>query len=70
MLSHQTYVRHPITNKLNPINKQALWPYILHRQSDRRSSEKFVTTFADRGRCVFSTTDPYRRILGFLDLNR
>jgi hypothetical protein len=36
------------------------------RPSDRRLSAKLVPTFADRGCCIVSTTDPYGRILGFL----
>jgi hypothetical protein len=47
-----------------------LWPESasgLYRPSDRRLSAKLVPTFSDRGYCVVSTTDPYGRILGFLD---
>jgi CBS-domain-containing membrane protein len=40
------------------------WP------SDRRLSAKLVPTFADRGFHVVSVTDPYSRILGFLDQSR
>jgi hypothetical protein len=32
-----------------------------------RPSSKVVPTFADRGCCVGSATDPHCRILGFLD---
>jgi hypothetical protein len=39
----------------------------LYRQSDRRSSAKLVPTSADRGCHVVCVTDPYGRILGFLD---
>jgi hypothetical protein len=42
----------------------------LYRPSDRRLSLKLVPTFADRGCHVVSVTDPYGRILGFLDRNR
>jgi hypothetical protein len=42
----------------------------LYRPSDRRSSAKWVPTFADRGCHVISVTDPYGRILGFLDRSR
>jgi CBS-domain-containing membrane protein len=42
----------------------------LYRPSDRRSSAKLVPTFADIGCHVLSVTDPYRRILGFLDRSR
>jgi hypothetical protein len=39
----------------------------LYRQNDRRLSAKLVPTSADRGCHVVSVTDPYGRILGFLD---
>jgi hypothetical protein len=39
----------------------------LFRPSDRRSSVKLVPTVADRGYHVVSVTDPYGRILDFLD---
>jgi hypothetical protein len=39
----------------------------LHRRSDRRLSAKLVPTFAGRGCHMVSVTDPYGRILGFLD---
>jgi hypothetical protein len=39
----------------------------LYRPSDRRESAKLVLTFVDRGRYGVSVTDPYCRILGFLD---
>jgi hypothetical protein len=42
----------------------------LYRQSDRRFSAKWLPTFADKGCHVVSVTDPYSRILGFLDRNR
>jgi hypothetical protein len=38
--------------------------------SDRRLSAKLVPTFADRWCHVVSVTDPYGRILGFLDWSR
>jgi hypothetical protein len=38
-----------------------------YRPSDRRLSAKLVPTSADRGCHVVSLTDPYCRILGFLD---
>jgi hypothetical protein len=42
----------------------------LYRQSGRRKSAKLVPTFAD-GKChVVSMTDPYGRILDFLDWSR
>jgi hypothetical protein len=42
----------------------------LYRPSDRRFSAKWVPTFADKGCHVVSVTDPYGRILGFLDRSR
>jgi hypothetical protein len=42
----------------------------LYRQSDRRLSAKWLQTFADKGCHVISVTDPYGRILGFLDRSR
>jgi hypothetical protein len=39
----------------------------LYRLRDRRLSEKLVPTFADRGCYVVSLTDPYGRILDFLE---
>jgi hypothetical protein len=53
--------------------KQTPWPESaseLYRPSDRRLLAKLVPTFADRGRHVVSVTDPYGRILGFLDRTR
>jgi hypothetical protein len=47
-----------------------LWPESsseLYLPRDRRLSAKLVLTFADRGSHVVSVTDPYGRILGFLD---
>jgi hypothetical protein len=39
----------------------------LYRPSDRRLLAKLVQIFADRGCHVVSATDPYGRILEFLD---
>jgi hypothetical protein len=41
----------------------------LYRLNDRRLSAKLVPTFADKWCRLVSTTDPYGRILGFLDRN-
>jgi hypothetical protein len=46
------------------------WPETaseLYRPSDRSLSAKLVATFADRRCHVVSVTDPYGRILDFLD---
>jgi CBS-domain-containing membrane protein len=42
----------------------------LYRPSDRYLSEKLVPKFTDRRFHVVSVTDPYGRILGFLDRSR
>jgi hypothetical protein len=42
----------------------------LYRLSDRRLSAKLLPTFEVWGCHVVSTTDPYGRILGFLDQSR
>jgi hypothetical protein len=42
----------------------------LYRPSDRRLSATWLPTFADRGCHVVSVTDPYGRILDFLDRSR
>jgi hypothetical protein len=42
----------------------------LYRPSNRRMSAKWLPTFADKGCHVVSVTDPYGRILGFLDRSR
>jgi hypothetical protein len=54
-------------------NKQTPWPESaseLYRQSDSRLSKKLVSTFADIRYQVVIVTDPYCRILGFLDWSR
>jgi hypothetical protein len=51
--------------------KQTPWPQSAsERPSDRRLSTKLVPTFADRGCRVVSATDPYGRVVGFLDRSR
>jgi hypothetical protein len=50
--------------------KQTPWPEPmskLYPPSNCRLSAKLVSTFADRGSHVVRVTDPYGRILGFLD---
>jgi hypothetical protein len=42
----------------------------LYRPSDSRLLAKWLPTLADRGCNVVSVTDPYGRILGFLDKSR
>jgi hypothetical protein len=57
----------------NKKNKQTPWSESaseLYRPSDRRFSAKWLPTFADKGCHVGSVTDPYVRILGFLDRSR
>jgi hypothetical protein len=61
-----------IVIKLKKINYTP-WPESaseLYRLSDRLLSAKSVTTFVERGCRVISATDPYGRILGFLDRRR
>jgi hypothetical protein len=53
--------------------KQTPWSEFaseLYRPSDRRLSAKWLPTFTDRGCHMVSVTDPYVRILGFLDRSR
>jgi hypothetical protein len=53
--------------------KKIPWPESaseLYQPSDRLLSAKLVPTFADRGCHVVNMTDPYSRILGFLDRRR
>jgi hypothetical protein len=53
-----------------PRNIKTPWPESaseLYLPSDRRLSAKLVPTFADRRCRVVSATDPYGRIVGFLD---
>jgi hypothetical protein len=59
-----------ITTKFTKLKKLNPWPEFareLYRPSGHRLSAKLVPTFADRGCRVVSVTDPYGRILGFLD---
>jgi hypothetical protein len=62
------------TERCNYINEEKTsWPESaseLYRTSDRRLSAKLMQTFADRGFGVVSVTDPYGRILWFLDRSR
>jgi hypothetical protein len=58
------------TNEVDQQQQKTPWPESaseLYRPSDRRLSAKIVPTFADRGCNVVGVTDPYGRILGFLD---
>jgi hypothetical protein len=60
-------------NTVQAITKKTPWSESaseLYRPSDRRSSAKWLPTFADKGCHVVSVTDPYGRILGFLDKSR
>jgi hypothetical protein len=66
-----TVCRCQVTNKQT--KKQTPWPGSaseLYQPSDRRLLAKLVPTFADRRCHVISVTDPYDRILGFLDRSR
>jgi hypothetical protein len=55
------------TNKQTPSSESA---NELYRPSDSRLSAKRLSTFADKGCHVVSVTDPFGRILGFLDRSR
>jgi hypothetical protein len=60
-------LQHTLTTILTP------WPESaseLYRPNDRSMLKNLVPTFADRGRRVVSVTEPYVRILGFLDQSR
>jgi CBS-domain-containing membrane protein len=61
------FVHTSITKKKTPWSESTSE---LYRPSDRRFSAKLLPTFADRGCHVVSVTDPYGRILGFLDRSR
>jgi hypothetical protein len=59
-----------LTEYLYPYKTKTPWPESaseLYRPSDRLLSAKLVPTFAERGCHVVGVTDPYRRMLGFLD---
>jgi hypothetical protein len=60
-------------NNKSKLEKKTPWPESaseLYRPSDRRLSAKLSPNFADRRCHVVSVTDPYGRILGFLDRSR
>jgi hypothetical protein len=62
-----------IGKELGRKKKQTPWSESaseLYRPSDRRFSAKWLQTFADKGCYVVSVTDPYGRILDFLDRSR
>jgi hypothetical protein len=55
------------------LKNQTPWPESageIYLPSERRLSAKWLPTFAYRGCHVVSVTDPYGRILGFLDRSR
>jgi hypothetical protein len=61
------------SGKLSEVKKKTPWSESaseLYRPSDRPLSAKWLPTFADRGCHVVSVTDPYGRILDFLDRSR
>jgi hypothetical protein len=64
-MQHYLGICFPQTNE-----EQTLWPEFaseLYLPSERRLSSKLVPTFAERKCYVVSVTDPYGRILSFLD---
>jgi hypothetical protein len=63
----------PKTTVFKKLKKKTPWSESaseLYRPSDRRFSEKWLLTFADKGCHVVGVTDPLGRILGFLDRSR
>jgi hypothetical protein len=62
-------IQNNVLNNTKKLNSLALVRE-LYGPRDRRLSAKLVPTFADRGCHVVSMTDPYDRILGFLDWSR
>jgi hypothetical protein len=56
-----------VTTQKNKTNSVAS---VRERTRDRRLLEKLVPAFADRRCRVVSVTDPYSRVLGFLDRSR
>jgi hypothetical protein len=68
-----SFLLHEVNSKCsNPGALLSKWKSAseLYRPSDRHLSAKLVPTFANRGCHLFSTTDPYGRILGFLDRSK
>jgi hypothetical protein len=64
---------HFAVSQTNILTKKTPWPESaseLYRPSDHRLTVKLVPTFADRECHVVWVTDPYGRILGFLDRSR
>jgi hypothetical protein len=55
---------------LRSVKQEADEKLELYRPRDRRLSAKWLPNFADRGCNVVSVTDPYDRVLGFLDRSR
>jgi hypothetical protein len=63
-----TYYEFVVHSERNELERRSNERLYLHSCiSHRRLSAKFLPTFADRGYHVVSVTDPYDRILGFLD---
>jgi hypothetical protein len=71
-----TSLVHSVTSWLHVVWQKLNWTPLpwsaseLYRPGDRRLSAKLVRTSADRGCRVVIATDPYGRILGFLDRSR
>jgi hypothetical protein len=62
------YLAYSSTLKMDAVQTNSMvWVRERTILSDRRLSAKWFPTFADRGCHVVSVTDPYGRILGFLD---
>jgi hypothetical protein len=61
------YLTYSLQEKKTPWSESAS---VLYRPRDRHLSAKLVPTFAERGCHMVSVTDPYGRILCFLDRSR
>jgi hypothetical protein len=66
-LHHTRIIRQEIKKKKTPWSESASE---LYRPSDRCLLAKLMPTFVDRGCHVVSMTDPYGRIIAFLDRSR
>jgi CBS-domain-containing membrane protein len=64
--SHQHFVWVSLPQTKTPWSESASE----YRPSDRRLSANWLPTFADKACHVVSVTDPYGRIIGFLDRSR
>jgi hypothetical protein len=66
----ELYLHSPLCLKKTKLTPWSESASELYRPRDRRLSAKRLPTCAHRGCHVVSVTDPYGRILGFLDRSR